>query len=291
MEKGTEKGAAKGTGQDDHQGGQNEKRADPIMLRAYNDDHKGATAFFRNRPFLDTFFSVLDSRCAGRIKILVHASSVGAEPYSLALWWLNRVLPRCNNHLDIDIAATDIDSGFLAFSRLASYPDGLLAGMTEEEQSWFEKNEGQIVVPSRARNLVRFLRPMSFVDGNPGEVFDAVLVMNALTYVSVADQSDALDRWAGYARHVLAATAFHPDSIMSDLVRAGFTPCMANHRTIHEAWGDRLVAKPVARESPDYSWRLPPYDSSVSDHAYRYGSIFLRDDTNAGVIRGAGPVS
>lgn len=272
----------KGAGQDGHQGGQNEKRADPIMLRAYNDGHKGATAFFRNRPFLDTFFSVLESRCAGRIKILVHASSVGAEPYSLALWCLNRVFRQRANRFDIDIAATDIDSGFLAFSQLASYPDGLLAGMTEEEQSWFERNEGQIVVPSRARNLVRFLLPMSFVDGAPGEVFDAVLVMNALTYVSAADQAIALDRWAGYTRHVLAATAFHPDSIMDDLIRSGFTPCMDNHRDIHEAWGDRLTMKPVAPDSPDYSWRLPPYDPSVSDHAYRYGSIFLRDNTDAG---------
>lgn len=62
-------------------GGLNENSVDPIMIRAYNDGHKGATAFFRNRPFLDTFFSILKSRCAGRIKILVHASSVGAEPY------------------------------------------------------------------------------------------------------------------------------------------------------------------------------------------------------------------
>ncbi|MBK7355566.1 CheR family methyltransferase [Propionivibrio sp.] len=264
--------------------GQNDKFADPIMIRAYNDGHKGATAFFRNRPFLDTFFSTLRSRCAGRIKILVHASSVGAEPYSLAQWWLNRVLPRCNEGWDIDIAATDIDSGFLAFSQQASYPHGLLAGMTEEEQSWFEKKEGQIVVPSRARNLVRFLQPMSFVDGDPREVFDAVLVMNALTYVSAADQSSSFDRWVSYARHVLAVTAFHPDSILDDLVRSGFAPCMENHRQIHEAWGDRLVKEPVAPDSADYSWRLPPYDTAISDYAYRYGSVFLRENANAGVL-------
>lgn len=34
--------------------------AAPVMLRAYNDGCKGATAFFRNRPFLDEFFRLLD---------------------------------------------------------------------------------------------------------------------------------------------------------------------------------------------------------------------------------------
>ena len=105
--------------------------------------------------------------------------------------------------------------------------------------------------------------------------------MNALTYGSAAEQSMAFDRWAGYTRHVLAATAFHPDSILDDLVRSGFVPCMENHRQIHEAWGDRLVKAPVAPDSPDYSWRLPPYDTSISDHDYRYGSIFLRDCRNS----------
>lgn len=252
--------------------------AEPMMIRAYNDGHKGATAFFRNRPFLETFFFALKPVCQGRIKILVHASSVGAEPYSLALWWLHRVRSGWPGEVDIDIAATDIDSGFLAFAQQATYPDALLAGMSAEEQSWFDTSDGKLVVPVEARRLVRFLEPMSFVDGDPGEVFDAVLVMNALTYVSAADQALALSRWAGYTRHVLAVTAFHPDSIMSDLVRSGFVPCTEKHRQIHEAWGDRLAKEPVPPDSPEYSWRLPPYDTPAADYAYRYGSVFLRTD-------------
>jgi len=252
--------------------------AEPIMIRAYNDGHKGATAFFRNRPFLATFFSALKPVCKGRIRILVHASSVGAEPYSLALWWLHRIRSGWPGKVEIDIAATDIDSGFLAFAQQASYPETLLAGMSVEEQSWFEKRDEKLIVPAEARGLVRFLAPMSFVDGDPGEVFDAVLVMNALTYVSAADQALALNQWAGYTRHVLATTAFYPDSIMSDLVRSGFVPCMENHRQIHEAWGDRLAKEPVPPDSPEYSWRLPPYDTPAADYAYRYGTVFLRID-------------
>ena len=250
---------------------------DPVMIRAYNDGHKGATAFFRNRPFLDTLFAVLKSRCTDGVRILVHASSVGAEPYSLALWWLKRILPLYATSPGFDLVATDIDAGFLAFSQKAIYPDGLLSGMSEEERTWFVHREGQIVVPSDARSLVRFLPAMSFVEDDPGEVYDAVLVMNALTYVSAEEQSCALDRIAGYARHLVAVTAFHPDSIKDDLQRNGFLPCSVNHRNIHEAWGDRLTSGPVAPNSPEYSWRLPPYDDSVSDYSYRFGSIFLRD--------------
>ena len=258
-------------------GDQVEKCPEPIMIRAYNEGHKGATAFFRNRPFLDTLFSILGSRCTGNIRILVHASSVGAEPYSLAMWWLKRFLPQNSTALSLDIVATDIDNGFLAYSQQASYPDSLLNGMSAEEKSWFDIGGGQIVVPSYARNHVRFLPPMSFVDGDPGGVFDAVLIMNALTYVSSEDQSRALDRLAKYARYVIAATAFHPDSIKGDLVRNRFSPCMENHQKIHDAWGDRLSNRPVAPDSPEYSWRLPPYDSSITDYPYRYGAIFLRD--------------
>lgn len=257
--------------------------AEPIMIRAYNDGHKGATAFFRNRPFLETLFSALKPVCKGRIKILVHASSVGAEPYSLALWWLHRARSGWLGEVDIDIAATDIDAGFLAFAQQATYPDALLAGMTAEEQSWLDTSDGKLVVPAEARCLVRFLAPMSFVDGDPGEVFDAVLVMNALTYVSAADQTLALSRWAAYTRHVLAITAFHPDSIMSDLLSSGFTPCMENHRQIHEAWGDRLTKAPVPPDSPDFSWRLPPYDTPAADYTYRYGTVFLRTDEMSGM--------
>ena len=92
--------------------------------------------------------------------------------------------------------------------------------MTPEEQDWFVRDGEGICIPSAARQLVRFLEPMSFVDGNPGEQFDAVLVMNALTYVTVEEQARTISRLADYTRQVLALTAFHPDSIRDDLVRS-----------------------------------------------------------------------
>ena len=249
---------------------------EPTMIRVYNGEHKGATAFFRNRPFLDALFSTLHRGAKRPIKILVHACSVGAEPYSLALWWLHRMLPLYGCSAGIDIAATDVDPEFLGFARRGIFPAGVLTGMTSEEQDWFVRDGEEICIPPAASQLVRFLEPMSFVDGNPGEQFDAVLVMNALTYVTVEEQARTISRLADYTRQVLALTAFHPDSIRDDLVRSGFVPCMESHREIHDHWGDRLSKHPVLPGSPDYSWRLPPYDDTLADYAYRYGALFVK---------------
>ncbi len=257
----------------------NRALADPVMLRAYNDGHKGATAFFRNRPFIEAFYSVLLATGHGRKKVLVHASSLGAEPYSLAMWWLHKVRPATPAGVDLEIAATDIDAGFLSFAEQARYPSNVLSGMSAQEQSWFLHNGDYVRVPRKVRRLVRFLPPMNFVTDDPGEEFDAVLIMNALTYVSTDEQSLAFERCAKYCRHILGATAFHPDSIRCDLEASGFAPRMDRHRDIHEAWGDRLASQPVPTDSPEYSWRLPPYESDSSDFKYRYGALFDRIGT------------
>ncbi len=249
---------------------------DPVILRVYNNEHKGATAFFRNRPFIEAFFSALLSASEGPVKILVHACSLGAEPYSLAMWWLHKALPSYANKTDLEIVASDIDPDFLEFAKQGSYPGNISAGMTSQEQSWFERNGEYFQVPDKVRRLVRFLPPMNFVTDDPGEKFDAVLVMNALTYVSAEDQSAALNRCARYCRHLLGVTAFHPDSIRHDLEGVNFEPYVDRHRNIHEAWGDRLVPGPVPPDSPNYTWQLPPYETSSPDFTYRYGALFTR---------------
>lgn len=112
-----------------------ESSVTPSVLRVYNDGHKGATAFFRNRPFLETLsrrrhcpLSTQD-----KVTIFVHACSIGAEPYSFALWWLHRVKPGRPNML-IEIVATDIDPEFLEFAVQGCYPQTILEGMTDEER-------------------------------------------------------------------------------------------------------------------------------------------------------------
>ncbi len=249
--------------------------AEPVILRAYNDGHTGATAFFRNRPFLDALFDELGRIARPRYKILAHACSLGAEPYSIALWWLNSANAALRGAATLDVAATDVDSQFLEYAERGDYPETVLAGMTRREQSWFVRRGDSVAVPTKARRLVRFLAPSSFVEADIVEDFDAVLIMNALTYVSPEQQSATIRRWSAHCR-LLGVTAFHPDSIRGDIDAIGFEPCDVNHREIHEAWGDRLAQAPVPRDRPDYSWRLPPYETSSPDYRYRYGALFRR---------------
>ena len=89
----------------------------------------------------------------------------------------------------------------------------------------------------------------------------------------------ALAMAANNARHVMGITAFHPDTIYDDLAHVGFTPFMQAHKEIHEAWGDRLSAAKLKPDSPDYSWRLPPYETNSPDYLFRYGTLFVRAST------------
>jgi hypothetical protein len=247
----------------------------PVMLRVYNDGHKGATAFFRNRPFLRALFSEPPLSDKNSIRIFVHACSIGAEPYSLALWWLHHFHPT-RPGATLEIVATDIDPEFLELARHGCYPEQILDGMTEQERSWFRKEGEAVLVPDAARALVRFVEPMNFVTDTLAEEFDVILIMNALTYVAPEDQSAALLKAANHARHLLCVTAFHPDSVADDIARVGFAASMGSHREIHEAWVDRISSEIVPPGHPDYSWRLPPYDTGRPDYASRFGVIFRR---------------
>jgi hypothetical protein len=243
----------------------------PVMIRVYEGGNKGATAFFRNRAFLATLLESLRALGRDRVRVFVHAASVGAEPYSLLLNWLHRY----RDAFDLEVWATDINAHFLAAARQGIYPPQVGGGLTDEERSWFVQVDGNLVIPEQVRERVHFLPPMDFVRDEPEGVFDAVLIMNALTYVTPEAQRTAIGL---AARHtdLLALTAFHPDGIRADLEGVGFEPLLRNHEAIHQGWGDRLGNGPVDPASPDYSWKLPPYDASRPDSAYRFGAIFVR---------------
>jgi hypothetical protein len=253
----------------------------PTMIRAYHGTHVGATAFFRNRPFLDILSRQLSLRCAGTPRVLFHACSVGAEPYSLGAWWCR--------HYDrpIDIVATDIDERFLEVAREAIYPEGAIEGLDSRERLDFEtRKDGRIRVADAVRRLVRFLPARSFLTCVEGERFDAVLIMNALTYVTPREQSVAIAGAAVNARHLLGLTAFHPDSIATDLASNGFAPLRDRQREIHDAWGDRLVTDLPKRGTPEYSWQLPSFDTAMPDRDTRFCSLFARCNAEAPAAAG-----
>lgn len=242
------------------------------MLRCYAHGHTGTTQFFRNRALLSELATLLARQETRPIRVLFHACSVGAEPYSLALWWRHR---RGAAAVDaIEIAATDIEPAFLAVARRGVYPATVLEGLTAEEQSWFLPHPDGVEVPPDVRAMVQVLAPMSFVDDRVGDDYDAVFIMNALTYVTAAEQHQAIVQAARVSRCVVGLTAFHPDTIAADVAAAGLVPWLDAQQSIHEGWGDRLIDGPVLPESPYYSFQLPRRRPEVPDAASRYCALF-----------------
>ena len=242
---------------------------DPLMLRVYKDDRKGATAFFRNRYFLNVLVARLAALAAKPVRLLVQACSIGAEPYSIAAAAHDR-------GLDLAIDATDIEAEFIAFAQRAQYPEVITASMTSPEKKFFKPvGQGQVEIDAAVRAMVRFLPAQSVLDPMPGS-YDAIVAMNVLTYVTPAEQTRAIAAMAAATAHYLCLTAFHPDSIKSDIESTGFEPLMDDQALIHNAWGDRVRPGGAAPGMPEYSWMVPPYSVDCDDYAWRYCAIFRR---------------
>jgi hypothetical protein len=209
---------------------------------------------------------------------LFHSASIGAEPYSFAIWCRMRGI---DCQFALEISATDINSEFLDFPRSARYPLNVLETMTAEEKVYFEPaGEDEVTPVEEIRRMVGFLPAMSFLDPI-AEAFDVVLVLNALTYVSEVEQALAIQRIADYNTRYLVITAFHPDSIEADLGRHKYVPVMDNIEAIHNGWQERIQPEPAAtRGTAEYSWVLPPF-SRVSGYGYRFCSIFEKDGGDA----------
>ena len=246
--------------------------AGKTMLRAYSGTHKGATAFFRNRALLARLMALIKAETSSEYRVLFHAASVGAEPYSFAACCLESELTA---RMSIRIDACDINPQFLTFAEQAHYPASAMHSLHPEEKKYFmEVENGDITPIPDIRHRVSFLPCASFVTAAYHEIYDMVFVMNALTYVSEAEQSEAIDRIARYNRRYLVITAFHPDSIESDLRRNGYQPVTEDLRAIHEGWQERIQteAKPI-KGTPEYCWVLPPF-SEIEGYQYKYCAIF-----------------
>lgn len=240
----------------------------PHMLRVYKDDRKGATAFFRNRPFLNTVLGLLQKE-TDTPSTFFHACSIGAEPYSFAAFAKMMML-------DVSIDATDIEPEFMAYAEKGVYPANVLRGMTTEEKYWFTKQKGNnVLLRDEIRRKVKF-QPASSVTQPIDKQYDAVFAMNVLTYLSPDDQTLAIVNMAKSARKFMCVTAFHPDQIKSDMEFAGFEPVEKNQEEIHNAWGDRIREGGAEAGTPAYSWVIPPYNTDAPDYNWRYCAIFKR---------------
>lgn len=249
-----------------------------VRMRPVDGQFVGTTAFFRNRAFISRFAAEIAATApADRpADILVHACSIGAEVYSLALQ-----LRIAHPSVDFRIQATDISPRFVQFAERGVYPKSALGGLTPEEKDYFDPlPSGDFAVGLQIRARMHFGPSGSFVDYAPGRMFDAVSVCNAMIYVTAEDQARALDRIAGYNRSVLAVTGGHASTIEADLVRNGYVAAMDGFDDVHAGWTDRQRGpnwRPDAEFAPHIHADpfLAPLDREPG-WRYRHGTIFKK---------------
>lgn len=214
------------------------------MLRPRHRHHIGTTAFFRNPAFLQTLVGLL--LAIEHPRVLFHAASNGAEPLSFAATW------REAGGGDILIEATDIEPAFLDQAGALQHPR----------------------VTPEIRALVRFLPPVSVVDFTSQTVYDAVVCMNALCYLTPDCQRRALWKMSAHSRRYVCVTAGDPEAVRDGIREANMRPVWRNWLPIYYGWRERLRL----RYTPRKVWTLPYLPLMLPQMRYAGTSIFERVD-------------
>jgi chemotaxis methyl-accepting protein methylase len=249
----------------------------PIRLRATTAASIGTTAFFRNRALLNVLLGRMAILPSNTVSVLVHACSIGAEVWSLAI--AAELDPRLRN-MQVQIAACDLESAFVAHAERGIYSRAVLSGMRPAEQSYFEPLDSDSVrVCDRLRARVRFLPAQSAAGFECERAFDVVLLLNVLLYMPAELQSLTIDRIARYNRSLLVTTGFHLERIKSDMQRNGYRPVNEDLHAIHDGWTDRRRNGPPREETVPgkiyHAWSLPPF-SEIDEFEYKYCAVFER---------------
>jgi hypothetical protein len=248
-----------------------------VRLRPATPTSIGTTAFFRNRALLTVLCDRLAELHSKQISVLIHACSIGAEIWSLLI--SARLHPALRER-DLVVYASDLEPDFVAYAERAVYPSAILEGMRPAEQVFFSRVSADYVQVDRAMvPPVQFLPAGSIKSFATEQVFDLVMLLNALLYMPGDAQSQVIDSIAQYNRHYLVTTGFHFDRIKSDMTRNGYRPVGDAAMAIHDGWLDRRRDGPSVDEVIPgkifHPWSLPPY-RAVEDHEYKYCAIFAK---------------
>jgi len=186
------------------------------MLQLINCVTTNKTSFFRERHHFDflakTVVPEVQAAVARggprKLRVWCAASSIGEEPYSIAI----TVLEALSAHTasigswKIEIIASDIDTNVLNTAVRCIYPAEDLASVPAPlRKKYFlrgkDEMQGQVKVKPEAARLVTFKR-INLMDASwPIEgLFDVIFFRNALIYFNQETQNVFLRRMAGYLR-------------------------------------------------------------------------------------------
>ena len=244
-------------------------------------DMSGVTRFFRNPVQLASLFEQAFPAAPRPPRVAVHACSTGAEPYTLAIEAARRSVP-------LEIDAFDRDPRYVAAARRGLYR---AADVESAERAagvdlapFFERTDAGLRVASEIRRRLRF----AIVDVQNDEdverqgSYDVVLCQNALVHMEPRAEEDVLRRLANTVRPggwlVVAGRSLDSGAILESL---GFDPLTDKAAEIHDAWIERRQPfdDAVRDGLPPPYWALAPFDATVTDWRYRFGSLFRKRAT------------
>lgn len=247
-----------------------------FVLKPAHHRHTATTSFFRNRAFLSALIEHIRSLPDKRtLRILFHSCSVGAEPYSFVM--AARLAGLFDMFGMVDVHATDIAPEFIEIAKAGIYDARIARDMPAAARAFLEAMPGTetIRIANDIRQAVTFLPPASFTDIRTASPYDVVLCMNALTYVTPAQQHDAIVAMAGYTRQILCLTAYNPDIIKAAILAARFAPVRDHWLAIHYGWRERLRLRRAKPGSSRYDWVLPALPFFLRDLDYTTTAMFV----------------
>ena len=246
----------------------------PVRLRVTTEQSIGTTAFFRNRPLVRLILEEMKKLGRKHYNILFHACSIGAEVNSFVISYLTGGY---FNLFSINIDATDLEPEFIEYSRNGVYPSSILSGMSKNEAGLFKTKGEQVTVKNKVKDVITFIDACNYLEFDTQKHYHIVFLLNTLIYVPEEMQSMAIDSISNYNDDYLVTTAFHMETIKSDLCRNRYTPVTKDLKNIHDAWTDRRVNSVTDEKRPGIyaNWSLPEY-SEIPDFEYKYCSIFKK---------------
>ena len=156
------------------------------------------TRFFREDHHFEHLAGYVGELVAGRpksgpdgrprLRIWSAGCTTGQEPYTIVMSLL-AAYPELKRW-DFKLLATDIDTNVIAKAALGTYPEGELAGLSDERLRLFERlPNGSARIPAAAREVIAF-KPLNLMAPNwPMKgPFDAIFCRNVAIYFDKATQ-------------------------------------------------------------------------------------------------------
>jgi two-component system CheB/CheR fusion protein len=156
----------------------------------------GVTSFFRDPDAFEALghalLELLGSLSGDHvIRVWAVGCSTGEEAYSLAIL-LHECMDRLGQRWNVQIFATDLDSGAIDVARAGVYPDGIAVDVSPERlERFFQRADGGYRAKKEIREMLVFA-PQNLISDPPFTKLDLLSCRNLLIYLDGTLQSRLL---------------------------------------------------------------------------------------------------